>query len=196
MASHSPIDDLTIRRAKNGDRDAWTVIYEVMGGRLMGFLVMRLGSRDDAAEALSETFARALARIGSLRTTTFEAFRGWIYQIARNTATDRLRFRMRETPVETVPDQSRPDQSRPDQSGSAQSHMTEDPLAALVRGESHAAVRAAFAGLSEPDREVLYLRVIVGLASDAVASILGTTPGAVRMRQMRALESIGARLDR
>lgn len=157
----------------------------------MGFLVMRLGSRDDAAEALSETFARALARIGSLRTTTFEAFRGWIYQIARNAATDRLRFRMRETPMETVPDPSRPDQDGP-----GQGHSTEDPLAALMRGESHAAVRTAFAGLSEPDREVLYLRVIVGLTSDVVASILGTTPGAVRMRQMRALESIGARLDR
>lgn len=185
MASHPPIDDLTIRRAKNGDRDAWSVIYEAMGGRLMGFLVMQLGNRDDAAEVLSETFVRALGRIGTLRLATFEVFRGWIYQIARNAAIDRLRFRMRESPAETVPDHGSLGQDR----------LAEDPLSVLVRGESHAAVRAAFAGLSEPDREVVYLRVVAGLASDEVATVLGTSPGAVRMRQMRALEAMGARLD-
>lgn len=178
MTPNPVIDDLAIHRAKRGDRAAWSEIYEGMGDRLMGFLVVRLGNREDAAEALSETFTRAISRVGGLRTTTFEVFRAWIYQIARNVAVDHLRRRGREMPTADIPE------------GVA----ADDPLATVVDGESRAEVRSAFGDLPRADQEVLYLRVVAGLDSESVAAIVGTTPGAVRMRQMRALGTLETRL--
>ncbi|HEX6987529.1 MAG TPA: RNA polymerase sigma factor, partial [Planctomycetaceae bacterium] len=89
---------------KRGDRRAWEAAYDTYGKGLMGFLVLRLGDRDDAAEALSETFLRALEKIEGLRGGA-DAFRAWLFRIARNVATDRLRSRARLT-LEAEPDES------------------------------------------------------------------------------------------
>jgi len=54
----------------------------------------------------------------------------------------------------------------------------------------HESVRQAFSLLSDSDRELLELRVVAGLTSDEVATILSMRPSAVRMAQMRALEKL------
>ena len=48
-------------------------------------------------------------------------------------------------------------------------------------------MRTAFAGLPEPDRELLGLRVVAGLDATTTAQVLGKRPGAIRMAQSRAL---------
>src|SRR3954470_20337863 len=88
------LQDEVVEAAKRGDRAAWEAAYVAYGKGLMGFLVLRLGDRDDAAEALSETFLRALEKIRSLRGGA-DAFRAWLFRIARNVATDRMRARGR-----------------------------------------------------------------------------------------------------
>ena len=55
---------------------------------------------------------------------------------------------------------------------------------------------AAFALLPDRDRELLELRVVAGLSSDEVASILDMQPGAVRTAQARALDKLRAVLAR
>jgi DNA-directed RNA polymerase specialized sigma24 family protein len=42
--------------------------------------------------------------------------------------------------------------------------------------------------LSDAEREVLRLRVVAGLSAEQVATLLGCSPEAVRLRQHRALE--------
>jgi len=42
--------------------------------------------------------------------------------------------------------------------------------------------------LADAEREVLWLRVVAGLSAEQVATLLGCTPEAVRLRQHRALE--------
>ena len=54
----------------------------------------------------------------------------------------------------------------------------------------HESVREAFSQLSDGDRELLELRVVAGLSSEEVATILSMRPSAVRMAQMRALEKL------
>ncbi len=51
---------------------------------------------------------------------------------------------------------------------------------------------ATFAVLSPAQREVLVLRVAVGLSAEETASALGSTPGAVRRVQHNALEILRA----
>ena len=97
QAGRGHLTDEAVAAAKRGEAAAWEAAYVAYGRELKGFLMVRLNDRDDAAEAFSETFFRAFERIGSLRTSTANGFRAWLYRIARNVATDRLRARARSS---------------------------------------------------------------------------------------------------
>lgn len=174
------LDEATVDAAKRGDRAAWEAAYATYGKGLMGFLVLRLGDRDDAAEALSETFLRAIEKVGSLRGGA-DAFRAWLYRIARNVATDRLRARRRISLDGNLPDLA--------------DVLASSPAERVIAGEDAAEVRAALASLDPDDREVVWLRVCAGLSSEEVGGIVGKRPGAVRMQQLRALEAMAKRLS-
>ena len=178
-AAQAHLDDETVEAAKRGDRLAWEAAYVAYGKGLMGFLVLRLGDRDDASEALSETFLRALEKIRSLRGGA-DAFRAWLFRIARNVATDRMRQRSRVFPEADVPD--------------TVDLVLGGPESHVVAAEDAAEVREAFATLEPDDREVVWLRVCAGLSSDEVGRIVGKKPGTVRMQQLRALEAMSRRL--
>ena len=62
------------------------------------------------------------------------------------------------------------------------------------RDEAMQAMRAALWELDEPDQEVLVLRGIEQVPNEAVAKLLGLTPGAVTRRYQRALARLRHRL--
>jgi RNA polymerase sigma-70 factor (ECF subfamily) len=64
------------------------------------------------------------------------------------------------------------------------------PSRRMMRDELHERVRAALAALPARDREVLVLRYLEGLSTAEVAGVLGLGEGAVKMRQLRALERL------
>lgn len=173
------LSDEVVDAVKRGDRRAWEAAYDTYGKGLMGFLVLRLGDRDDAAEALSETFLRALEKIGGLRGGA-DAFRAWLFRIARNVATDRIRARTRLA-LEAEPDET-------------VDLLTGGPAERLIAAEDAREVREALAALPADDREVVWLRVCAGLSSDEVGEIVGKKPGTVRMQQLRALETMARKL--
>lgn len=137
--------------------------------------MVRLDNRDDAAEALSETFTRAIDKGSAFRGDAY-SFRAWLFSIARNVSTDQFRRRARVVVLADQPDMD--DRSQP--SG--------DDLAILQ--EDVQAVRQGFSRLSPSDQEVLWLRVCSGLSAADVGEVMGKKAGAVRMQQLRALESL------
>ena len=141
----------------------------------MGYLMLRLDNRDDAGEALSETFARAIDKSSSFRGDAY-AFRAWLFRIARNVSTDQHRHRAR---LVVVPDQPE-SADRPEPSGEEITIHREDV------GE----VRRGFGQLSQADQEVLWLRVCSVLSAAEVGALLDKKPGTVRMQQLRALEAL------
>ncbi len=170
-----PFGDGPLGAAKRGDPASWEAAYLAYGSALMGYLTLRLDSWDDAAEALSETFTRAIDKVGTFRGDAY-AFRAWLFRIARNVSTDQHRQRAR---LVVVPDQPEPrGQAEPSGEDVAIFHAD---VAELRRG---------FGRLSQADREVLWLRVCSGLSANEVGEVLGKKPGAVRMQQMRALEAL------
>ena len=141
----------------------------------MGYLMLRLDNRDDAGEALSETFARAIDKSSSFRGDAY-AFRAWLFSIARNVSTDQHRRRARLVVVADHPDTA----DRPQPSG--------EELA--IQREEVAEVRRGFGRLSRAEQEVLWLRVCSGLSAADVGAVLGKKAGTVRMQQFRALEAL------
>jgi RNA polymerase sigma-70 factor (ECF subfamily) len=174
------VDELQqlVRRAQGGDADAWEALYRLSYPALLGYARRRLARRDEADDAVSETFARAYARINGFRWEG-AGFNGWLFGILRNVVLEsHRRERRNEKRVMQGTDND------------------EDLLKDLLLHEEFGAVRAAFACLSPEDREVLELRVVGGLAAEEVAVVVGKRAGAVRMAQSRALSRLRAELAR
>jgi RNA polymerase sigma-70 factor (ECF subfamily) len=141
----------------------------------MGYLMVRLDDRDDAADALSETFMRAIDRGSSFRGDAF-GFRAWLFTIARNVSTDQHRRRAR---VVVIPDG--PEIEDRGQPSSEDVAILNDDVMQLRKG---------FGCLAKADQEILWLRVCSGLSAADVGEVVGKRSGAVRMQQMRALEDL------
>lgn len=140
--------------------------------RLHDFARKRVGTREEADDAVSETFARAYSAIRRFKWRG-GGFDAWLYGILRNVLLEGFRAHRRHEPH--VVDHA----------------STEaEPLESVIAGEEARAVRAAFMRLNPEDREVLELRVVGGLDARGVGAVIGKRPGAVRMAQSRALQRL------
>jgi len=161
-----------VERARGRDAGAWEELYRLLYPRLLAYACHQVG-RVDAADAVSETMARAVAKIDgfSWRGAGFE---GWVFAILRNVIVDGQRRDRRAATVAFAVD------------------IDTDALPGegVVADEEARLVRRAFAQLSPEDQEVLYLRVVAGLSSEEVAGVVGKRRGAVRMAQSRALDRL------
>ena len=174
------LDDLPdlVERAKSGQAAAWEALFRRSYPRLFAYATRRLGP-EDAKDAVSETFARAVRRIDGFRWSG-GGFDAWLYGIIRHVVTDAQRVAYRRPPGGELDDRAC------DSPG---------PLDHVLGEEEAAAVRRAFVRLSPSDQELLELRVVGGLSADETARVLGKRPGAVRMAQSRALERLRGLLD-
>jgi RNA polymerase sigma-70 factor (ECF subfamily) len=138
----------------------------------------RLGNREDAEDALSETMLRAVRAASTFRWKD-AGFDAWIFRICHNVVVDMLRSRSRRPVL-------------PAGEGRAEVGTVEE---GVVLADEHAAAHRALDRLPAADRELLELRVIGGLSSGEVAYVLGMRPGAVRTAQSRALARMRTYLD-
>ncbi len=166
--------DLT--RLKARDASTWEALFERMYPRMLVYAERRVGSREDARDAVGESFARM---VKSLERPTPPGVTpdGWCFGILHHVVADMQRRSYRRR--KAVPTEVRNDGEATD---------------GLVLADEYQALRAAFVQLPRRDRDVLELRVVAGLSADEVASILEMRPGAVRMAQARALERLRARV--
>ncbi|HEX7167440.1 MAG TPA: sigma-70 family RNA polymerase sigma factor, partial [Acidimicrobiales bacterium] len=160
-----------VERARGGDPAAWESLYRRAYPRLLAYARRRLAPDDAAKDAVAETMARAVRGMPSYRGEG-AGFDAWLAGIVRHVVLDAQRRRARK-PASSLPaawDASDGRDGAEDQ---------------LVREEEAGAVRAAFERLPEGDRELLELRVVLGLSAEEVADVLGKRAGAVRMAQAR-----------
>jgi RNA polymerase sigma-70 factor (ECF subfamily) len=168
-----------VARLRHRDPAAWEEMFRRLYPAMLLYAARRLATGDEASDAVAETMARAIAAIDRFdeRGPGPDA---WLFGILRHVVLDAQRHRYRheeELPVTQLED-------------------TGDHADALVVDEEHAAVRDAFSRLTEKEKELLELRVVAGLSSEEVASVLGMRPGAVRMAQVRALTRLRRLLER
>jgi RNA polymerase sigma-70 factor, ECF subfamily len=167
-----------VDRARTGDPDAWEALYRRSYPRLLAYARRRLPTTDLAHDAVGEAVTRAVAGIERFRGQG-GGFDAWMYGIVRHVVLDLQRRSRREGPG-AVPD-------APDLAGG--------PGDTVLGREEAARLRAAFARLDPDDREILELRVVMGLSSEEAAAALGRRPGAIRMAQSRALGRLRALLE-
>lgn len=162
--------------SREGDRAATEQLMASVHRLALRYARARLGPfggagevAQDAAQEVCVAVLTALPRYVD-KGAPFEAF---VYAIASRKVADAQRFAMRQpTPTDEVPDQV------DDSAGPEQRALAADDASRLW---------ALMDRLSDTQRELLTLRVAVGLSAEETAQALGMTAGAVRVAQHRAL---------
>lgn len=160
-----------ITRARGGDREAFAELYDEYVERVYRYLLYRVRDSSEAEDLTSEVFTRAFANIHRYRWQG-KSFLAWLYTIARNAVTDRMR-------------RARPTVDLEDAFGVADGAPTaHEHVEARDRAD---ALRRAMTKLTTDQQEVLMLRFMENYSSQEVARALGKNEGAVRALQFRAL---------
>ena len=160
-----------IARARSGDREAFAELYDEHVDRVYRYLLSRVRDSADAEDLTSEVFTRAFANIRRYRWQG-KSLLAWLYTIARNAVTDRMR-------------RARPMVDLENAFGVADGAPTAHEY---VEARDRArAVRQAMTKLTGDQQEVLLLRFMESYSSQEVARMLGKNEGAVRALQFRAL---------
>jgi RNA polymerase sigma factor (sigma-70 family) len=168
--------DEALRRAQAGHRAGFDDLVRHLDPRLVGFA--RARGADDPEGLADEVLVQMCRGIGDFEGNLAQ-FRAWVFTIARNRIIDERRRAARR--VDAVPTEPA---RLPDASVDVD----------LPDGEQRERVEALLAGLTDDQREIVVLRVVVGLSVEETAAIVGRRAGAVRALQHRALRTLRSQL--
>jgi len=175
-AGGTAFDD-ALARARCGDETGFLVLWEALQPRLLRYLQV-IGC-DDVDDVAGETWLQVVRDLPKFKKGGADEFRGWLFTIGRHRAIDaarsRTRFRDKVLTTEMMPPAATPAGSVEDQ---------------VLEGLSTRQAIAMVAGLSKDQAEVVALRVIAGLDTEAVARLLRKSPGAVRVALHRGLRAL------
>jgi RNA polymerase sigma-70 factor (ECF subfamily) len=172
--------DAVVADAVAGDRDALRMVLETIRPIIVRYCRARIGSAersglsaDDIAQEVCLAAITALPRYKDQG----RPFLAFVYGIAAHKIADahRASARNRSEPTDVVPERF---------SGEA------GPEQRALDSEASARMDRLLATLPEKQREIIILRVVVGMSAEEVAEAVGSTPGAVRVAQHRALAKL------
>jgi RNA polymerase sigma-70 factor (ECF subfamily) len=175
-----------VTSSMGGDQEAVATLFTWIRPAIVRYCRSRIGrsgsaysSADDVAQEICVAVLGAIARYGDEP----ESFLPFVYGIAAHKVADHYRRagRDRSDPTADVPDGI--------DHGASPEQQT---MAADLRDR----LEALLATLPPRQREILVLRLIVGLSAQETATAVGLTPTAVRVTQHRALAKLRAALTR
>jgi RNA polymerase sigma-70 factor (ECF subfamily) len=177
VSTNEASDGELIRRAGDGDRGAFEVLYRRYARPVFGLALRRLGDRGRAEDAVQETFASVWRAAHSYRPE-----RGpggpWLYAVARNAIIDR--GRARTEPAVEPPDEASSDAGPPERAEASWTAWR---------------IHRALEELSSNERTVIELAYWSGLSQSEVAQYLGIPLGTVKTRTRAALARLADLLE-
>jgi RNA polymerase sigma-70 factor (ECF subfamily) len=169
-----------VERAQAGDAEAFGLIYDRYLDTVFRFIYFRVGSRPLAEDLTSDTFLRALKRIGSF-TWQGRDLGAWLVTIARNLVADHFksgRYRLEVTTGDVLD----ADQADRGPEGS--------PEAAVVDHITNVALLAAVKQLNPEQQECIVLRFLHGFSVAETAQTMRKNEGAIKALQYRAVRAL------
>lgn len=171
--------------ASRTDPETFRLLYDRWAARLLAYFYRRTLDPEVAADLLAETFAVAFARRRSFRDTG-RAGGAWLYGIASKELSHWVRRQQVHTRALRRLGAQRPE-------------LDDDSVARIEELVDAATYRPvltdALAQITEPERAAVRLRVVDELGYPEIASRLGCSEGAVRVRVHRGLSRLATILE-
>jgi RNA polymerase sigma-70 factor (ECF subfamily) len=176
--------DAVVAEAVAGNRDALREVLEIIRPIVVRYCRARVGatersglSADDVAQEVCLAAITALPRYKDQG----RPFLAFVYGIAAHKVADahRAAARNRADPTEIVPERY---------------SLDAGPAQMALDSESAERMNKLLSVLPEKQREIVILRVVVGMSAEETAEAIGSTAGAVRVAQHRALARLKAEI--
>jgi RNA polymerase sigma factor (sigma-70 family) len=160
--------------------DATRLLYERHSSRIFGFCLSRLGSREEAEDAVQTTFLNAQRGLGRGVVPDYEL--AWLFKIAQNVCLNRHQSAKRRGGIEATQDLD----------------ALQDVLPTPERGSSVslADLTRALSAVPERQRRALLLREFQGLSYQEISRDLAVSVAAVETLIFRARRAVAADLGR
>jgi RNA polymerase sigma factor (sigma-70 family) len=168
-----------VERETAPEADATRALYERHAGRLYAFCLHRLGSREEAEDAVQTTFLNAFR--GLRRGVVPEAESAWLFKIAENVCLTRRRSTWRRGRVESPSDM--------------QALQDVTPARETDGGDELIPLGDALAAMPETQRRAILLREWQGLSYKEIAAELDMSQAAVETLIFRARRSLANALE-
>ena len=165
-----------VSRAQAGDGEAFGQLFLRYKDMVYRYLYYRVGDQATAEDFTSETFLRALRRIGTI-TYQGRDIGAWFVTIARNIVFDHAKSARHRLEV-TIPETIEHTDPGPCLEDSVISALTTERL------------MRALNTLGTDQRECLMLRFIQGMSVTETAEIMGRNSGAIKALQHRAIRKL------
>ena len=178
-----------LRRARDGDPQAFGTLFEAHASRVLLYIRLRLseglGRRLEAEDVLQETGLSAFGSIGSFEPRGSGSFARWLCRVAENRLRDAAEHhgtRKRQAPGKPEAISAILDRVR---------HSVTGPATAAERSEDQERLRERLGALAEDERRALLARYFRGASTAEVARELGSSETSARRLLARATSRLG-----
>jgi RNA polymerase sigma-70 factor (ECF subfamily) len=175
------IDDRVIEACREGDREAFRLLFEAYKDKVFSIAVYSFGGDEAAANDVSQQiFLKLMTAITQFRGDS--AFTTWLYRLVVNACIDERRKRRRFLPFgESVP-MSKIEDRRPQEKQYARLEVSES-------------VQAAIKELTPKLRMPILLKYVEGLSYEEIATVMGCSKGTVASRLNRGHQKLAQSLS-
>ncbi len=176
------VDFELIRRARDGDDEAFNELVRTYRKRILGTIARLIGRPEDVEDVAQEVFVRLYFSLDQLRAA--EVFEPWLYRLTVNSAYDYLRKQRRRS-ESRMADLSEEQVLLAD--AAAGSRVSQEQQR---RTKVREYVQELLAEVSVEDRILLTLKEVEGLSLKELEKIYGVNENALKVRLFRARQRV------
>jgi RNA polymerase sigma-70 factor (ECF subfamily) len=169
---------LLVERASLGDGEAFGKLYDLNLDAVYRYVYYKVGDGTEAEDLTAQIFVKACEAMPRYQCREIP-FSHWLMRLARNAVIDYYRTRKPRGELDEALVSPEP-----------------GPLSEYLRGERVRWLESALRQLPEEQRSLLVLRFIEEMDYAELSTIMGKSPGALRVMQHRALAALRRILDR
>ena len=174
-------DEEALKRAGQGDREAFGVLYDRYITRIYNYIYYRTGNQHDAEDLTSQVFSRALKHITNYQDRGVP-FSAWLYRIAHNLMANWHRDRSRKQEFSL-------------EDGVWASKESDMPEPTLLRVEQHDEILELIRDIPEDRQLLIILKFVDHMSNAEIGKIMGKTEGAIKSLYHRTLLSLRKKVD-
>jgi RNA polymerase sigma-70 factor (ECF subfamily) len=162
-----------LKKAQNGDSEAFALIYDHFAGKIYKFIYFRVGHKEVAEDVLSDTFVKSWQKINQVNSP--QALSAWLYQIAKNNIIDYYRIKKETVDLAEVEDFLEDEV---------------DPVDLTSLNIQQKKLLQLMTQLPEEQQQVIKYKFFEDLENEEIAYVMDKSEGAIRVIQHRAITKL------